>query len=158
MKNSKTMHKNKKQSGFSIVELSIVLAIIAAAVAVILFSGSKMFGEAKKTAVLNDTAVAIPAAISICSSIHRGDLSSCNKDSLMRKAPTLETETACGDSWTIVASSTKVVLTYPLDSCESKDNIGNEVVEYVKELPRIDATNTSYTSSSSDLKITYLRK
>ncbi len=158
MNNLKTTNNNKKEGGFSIIELVMVLAIIAAATAVILFAGSKMFGQAKKTQVINDTAVAIPSAISICSSIHRGVLSSCNKDSLRRKSQTLESTTACGDIWTVVATATKVVLTYPLDSCESKNDIGNEVVEYVKELPRIDTTNTNYTASSSDIKITYLKK
>jgi hypothetical protein len=50
----------------------------------------------------------------------------------------------------------KIVLTYPLDSCSGKDNIGNEVVEYVAELPRIDSTGTRY--NSPKLTITYLRK
>jgi hypothetical protein len=31
----------------------------------------------------------------------------------MRKVQTLEEKTACGDTWTIAASATEVVLTYP---------------------------------------------
>jgi prepilin-type N-terminal cleavage/methylation domain-containing protein len=155
------MNKSKKitkQSGFSAIELMLVLAAISVFTMVVLFSASKFFGEGSKTQVINDTAVSIPSAVARCSKLHKGNLTSCTKASLLRKAPTLEATTACGDIWTVAPSATKIVLTYPLDSCSGKDNIGNEVVEYVAELPRIDSTATGTRYNSPKLTITYLRK
>ncbi len=161
MKNKQTNQQVKKEKGFSLIELVIVIAIVAALSAIVLIQGGKMFGEGSKQGVIQDVAVAIPSAVGICSKIHRGNLTSCTKASLMRKAATLETTTACGDSWTLgTASDTEVELKYPLTSCGDADDIGNEVVEYVKELPRIstDTAKTKYTSGDKTLIITYLKK
>ncbi|CAB5507995.1 hypothetical protein AZO1586I_2270 [Bathymodiolus thermophilus thioautotrophic gill symbiont] len=51
-------------------------------------------------------------------------------------------------------------MTYPLTSCGDANDIGDEVIEHVKRLPRIstDTSKTNYTSGSKSLKITYLRK
>ncbi|CAB5495786.1 hypothetical protein [uncultured Gammaproteobacteria bacterium] len=151
-------HKKIKQQGFSLVELVIVIAIVSALTALVLVAGGKMFSS--KQEVIADTAIAIPSAVSVCAKLHRSDLSSCNKSSLMRKVSTLEDKTACGDTWTITTSSTEVTLTYPLTSCGDANDIGDEVVEHVKRLPRIstDTSKTNYTSGSKSLKITYLRK
>jgi hypothetical protein len=80
----------------------------------VLVAGGKMFSS--KQEIITDTAIAIPSAVSVCAKLHRGDLTTCNKSSLMRKVQTLEEKTACGDTWTIAASATEVVLTYPLTS------------------------------------------
>jgi prepilin-type N-terminal cleavage/methylation domain-containing protein len=149
-------NKKIKQQGFSLVELMIVLAIISTLTIIVLVAGGKMFSS--KQEIITDTAIAIPSAVSVCAKLHRGDLTTCNKSSLMRKVQTLEEKTACGDTWTIAASATEVVLTYPLTSCSDADDIGSEVIEYVKELPRIstDISKTKYVSKS--LQITYLIK
>ncbi|CAB5495701.1 hypothetical protein BTHERMOSOX_1003 [Bathymodiolus thermophilus thioautotrophic gill symbiont] len=154
MKDEKTM----KQRGFSLIELVIVIAIIAVLSVVVLFSGSQMFSEGTRRGVLIDTTVAIPAAINLCSKIHRGDLSGCNKESLMRKVPTLDEKTACGDLWSIAPADDQVVLTYPLTSCEDRKDIGEDIVEYVLELPRISKPSTAYTNSDFTIRITYLKK
>jgi competence protein ComGC len=160
MKNRKNniQIQNKKQSGFSIIEFVLVLAAVVSITALIIFSGTKLFGQGAKTQVITDTSVTIPSAVAICSRIHKGDLSKCSKESLLRKSQTLEEKTVCGDNWTIVASADEVVLTYPLVSCADKDDIGNEVVEYVGQLPRIDTSTSKTNYTSPNIKITYLRK
>jgi hypothetical protein len=40
---------------------------------------------------------------------------------------TLKEKTVCGDTWTIAASATEVVLTYPLTSCSDADDSFSQV-------------------------------
>lgn len=156
-------NKNK-QSGYTIAEFAGV-GVLAVIVVLGVYTGvAKLSSIPTKTAVMAEVLNHIPSGILQCTKINRGDMTTCTADNIIQKVSSLETgaKTPCGDTWTFAtAAADKVVLNYFLTSCEDKDSLGEELLEVVKKLPRIDKTTTgatSYDSANSKLKVTFLKK
>lgn len=151
-------NKNK-QSGYTIAEFAGV-GVLAVIVVLGVYTGvAKLSSIPTKIAVMAEVLNHIPSGILQCTKINRGVMTNCTAANIIQKVSSLtDDKTPCGDTWTFDAPSTadKVVLNYPLTSCEDKDFLGEELLEVVKKLPRIDKATTSY--DNSILKVTFLKK
>lgn len=154
--NNKKQITNNKQAGLALADLIMYLVGVAAltVVALAMFGDTK--GKISHSGVKEEVSVFFPVAVQSCLNRTRNDLSGCTaaKITTVSISPLSSTTTACGDTWSVVASAASVVLTYPLDGCIDNDSFGGELETELTALHKISA---AYSESTDDLSVTYSR-
>lgn len=129
----------KKQGGYTLVELGLVLIVILILGGVIYASFTALYNSAKDQAVETEI-LQFNLALHRCLDRDRTSLSACNNDKIILYSGLTSTSTACGDTWSAAASANNVAFTYPLSSCEDPDGLGASLASKIDPLPNVSAT------------------
>jgi type II secretory pathway pseudopilin PulG len=132
----------KKQGGYTLVELGLVLIVILILGGVIYASFTALYNSAKDQAVETEI-LQFNLALHRCISRNNLDLSTCNNNKIILYSGLTSTTTACGDTWSATPTINDVVFTYPLNSCEDSDGLGDSLVKKIDLLPNVFATYTT---------------
>jgi len=152
-------NRKNKQAGIALLDVVLALVVVGIVVGVIYNMGASAKLSVAQKQVKEETKGFFPVAISNCLSRTRGDLSSCNAATIITRSisPLVSTTTPCGDTWSAVATAPSVVVTYPIDQCGDNADRDAFGVALAADLNPEVKINASYSSSSNDLTITYLR-
>lgn len=145
---------NKKSKGFGIG--SILLGIVAAGIigTGLIASISSTTNTAKEANVYTFFTDGISTAISLCYT-SSNSFTGCDKTRLQSigKIKTAQLSTEWGDTWTATAVASQTTIVYPLDSSDTADTIGaNLVTKLTQSSVQLTA---SYDNSTDDLTVVY---
>jgi Tfp pilus assembly protein PilE len=129
----------KKQDGYTLVELGLVLIVILILGGVIYASFTALYNSAKDQQVETEI-LQFNLALHRCISRNNLDLSTCTNDKIILYSGLTSTSTACGDTWSAAASADNVAFTYPLTSCEDSNGLGDSLAQKINQLPKVSAT------------------
>lgn len=128
----------KKQGGYTLVELGLVLIVILILGGVIYASFTALYNSAKDQQVEKEI-LQFNLALHRCLDRDRTSLSACNNDKILLYSGLTSDTTACGDTWSATPTQDNVVFTYSLESCEDKDDLGESLVLKIKDMPNVEA-------------------
>jgi type II secretory pathway pseudopilin PulG len=129
----------KKQGGYTLVELGLVLIVILILGGVIYASFTALYNSAKDQAVETEI-LQFNLALHRCLDRDRTTLDNCTEAKIQLYSGLTSTTTACGDTWSATPTINDVVFTYPLSSCEDSDGLGDSLVKKIDLLPNVSAT------------------
>ena len=129
----------KKQGGYTLVELGLVLIVILILGGVIYASFTALYNSAKDQQVETEI-LQFNLALHRCLDRNNANLSACNNDKIILYSGLTSTSTACGDTWSAAASVDNVAFTYPLTSCEDSQGLGDSLAQKINQLPKVSAT------------------
>ena len=129
----------KKQSGYTLVELGLVLIVILILGGVIYASFTALYNSAKDQQVETEI-LQFNLALHRCLDRDRTSLSACNEAKIQLYSGLTSTTTACGDTWSATPAANNVVFTYPLGRCEDSDGLGASLESKINQLPNVSAT------------------
>jgi type II secretory pathway pseudopilin PulG len=136
----------KKQGGYTLVELGLVLIVILILGGVIYASFTALYNSAKDQQVEKEI-LQFNLALHRCLDRDRESLSTCTNDKIILYSGLTSTSTACGDTWSAAASANNVAFTYPLTKCEDSDGLGASLENKINKLPKVSAVYTTGTNS-----------
>ncbi len=144
MKNS-NKNKNgntlKKQGGYTLVELSLVLIVILLLGGGIFSSFTALYNSAKDQQV-EEEVLQFGVALQRCVSRDSTSLAICDEAKIQLYSGLTSTTTACGDTWSAVTARKDVTITYPLSKCEDFDSLGDSLAIKMN-LPNASASYVS---------------
>jgi len=143
----------KKQGGYTLVELGLVLIVILILGGVIYASFTALYNSAKDQAVETEI-LQFNLALHRCLDRDRTSLSACNGAKIQLYSGLTSNTTACGDTWSAVPSANNVAFTYPLGRCEDSDGLGASLESKINQLPNVSAV---YTTATNNLVVTGTR-
>lgn len=143
----------KKQGGYTLVELGLVLIVILILGGVIYASFTALYNSAKEQAVETEI-LQFNLALHRCLDRDRTSLSACNDAKIQLYSGLTSNTTACGDTWSAVPTANNVAFTYPLISCEDSDGLGVSLENKINQLPNVSAV---YATATDSLVITGTR-
>jgi type II secretory pathway pseudopilin PulG len=132
----------KKQGGYTLVELGLVLIVILILGGVIYASFTALYNSAKDQAVETEI-LQFNLALHRCLDRDRTSLSACDGDKILLYSGLTSTTTACGDTWSAAPAVDNVVFTYPLTKCEDSDGLGASLERKIDQLPNVSAAYAS---------------
>jgi type II secretory pathway pseudopilin PulG len=140
----------KKQGGYTLVELGLVLIVILILGGVIYASFTALYNSAKDQQVEKEI-LQFNLALHRCLDRDRASLSACDGDKILLYSGLTSDTTACGDTWSAASSENSVVFTYPLTKCEDGDELGASLAQKINKLPKVSAV---YTPGTGNLVVT----
>ena len=132
----------KKQGGYTLVELGLVLIVILILGGVIYASFTAIYNSAKDQQVEKEI-LQFNLALHRCLDRDRTSLTDCNENKIKLYSGLTSTTTACGDTWSATSAADNVAFTYPLGSCEDSDGLGASLESKINELPNVSAAYAS---------------
>lgn len=147
------MNKNKikKQGGFSIVELLVVIAVITVLTLAIYSGKDAIYAKNNRSLVQKELQIYFPNAVLECNIYYR-TLIGCDKDRIVELSALQNTNTVFGDTWSVVDSANEIVVTYPLTSADNAIKQCLNLKAALDNMSKISATCTG-----SILAVTYKR-
>lgn len=136
----------KKQGGYTLVELSLVLIVILILGGVIYASFTALYNSAKDQQVETEI-LQFNLALHRCLDRDRTSLAACNGTKIKLYSGLTSNTTACGDTWSAASTANNVAFTYPLGSCEDSDGLGASLAQKINQLPNVSAVYTTATNS-----------
>jgi type II secretory pathway pseudopilin PulG len=129
----------KKQGGYTLVELGLVLIVILILGGVIYASFTALYNSAKDQEVEKEI-LQFNLALHRCLDRDRTSLSTCSEAKIQLYSGLTSTTTACGDTWSAAPAADNVAFTYPLGRCEDSDGLGASLAQKINQLPNVSAT------------------
>jgi type II secretory pathway pseudopilin PulG len=143
----------KKQGGYTLVELGLVLIVILILGGVIYASFTALYNSAKDQEVEKEI-LQFNLALHRCLDRDRTSLDACNEAKIQLYSGLTSNTTACGDTWSATPAADNVAFTYPLGRCEDSDGLGASLERKINQLPNVSAV---YTTATKGLVITGTR-
>lgn len=135
----------KKQGGYTLVELSLVLIVILLLGGAIFASFTALYNSAKDQQI-EEEMLQFNLALQRCIGRDDTTLDTCTEDKIILYSGLTSTKTACGDVWIYTRGVNSVEFKYSLDSCEDKDGpggLGESLALKVNAMPNTTAVYTS---------------
>jgi len=132
----------KKQGGYTLVELGLVLIVILILGGVIYASFTALYNSAKDQAVETEI-LQFNLALHRCLDRDRTTLVACSEAKIQLYSGLTSNTTACGDTWSATPTANDVVFTYPLSSCEDSQGLGDSLALKINKLPNVSAAYTA---------------
>jgi type II secretory pathway pseudopilin PulG len=143
----------KKQGGYTLVELGLVLIVILILGGVIYASFTALYNSAKDQEVEKEI-LQFNLALHRCLDRDRTTLVACSEAKIQLYSGLTSNTTACGDTWAATPAANDVTFTYPLGRCEDSDGLGSSLEKKINQLPNVSAV---YTTATNNLVITGTR-
>jgi prepilin-type N-terminal cleavage/methylation domain-containing protein len=155
--NKTTNQSTKAQKGFSLIELSMVISVIA----LLLIAANFAFNSVKRNLDVQEVTEALEfhfvTAVQQCQN-RRGNrnLTSCGTvAAITAVSPLASATTPFGDTWGVAvpaAIGSPLVVTYPLDGADDSDALGADLAI---KLSAINGVNAVFTAANDDIVVTY---
>jgi prepilin-type N-terminal cleavage/methylation domain-containing protein len=155
--NKTTNQSTKAQKGFSLIELSMVIAVIALLLIAANFAFTSVQNNLAVKQATEELEFHFPIAVQQCQ-YRRGprDLTECDTVAQITAVSTLSSDaTPFGDTWTVAAVTTlgaPLIVVYPLDSAPNPDTLGPDLATKLNLINRVSA---AYAAAANDITVTY---
>jgi prepilin-type N-terminal cleavage/methylation domain-containing protein len=155
--NKTTNQATKAQKGFSLIELSMVISVIALLLIAANFAFTSVQSNLAVKQATEELEFYFPVAVQQCQ-YRRGtrDLTECDTVAQITAVSALSSNaTPWGDTWTVAtvtAIGSPLIVTYSLDSAPNPDALGPDLATKLNLINRVSA---AYTASSNTIAVTY---
>jgi prepilin-type N-terminal cleavage/methylation domain-containing protein len=155
--NKTTNQATKAQKGFSLIELSMVISVIALLLIAANFAFTSVQSNLAVKQVTEELEFYFPVAVQQCQ-YRRGprDLTECDTVAQITAVSTLSSDaTPFGDTWTVAAVTAignDLIIVYPLTNAPNPDALGPDLETKLDLINRVSAT---YAAGSDTITVTY---
>ena len=143
----KTMNVPRKQTGFTLLEIVIAIAIVAMLAAMILPGLLRNRDDAQYSTALTLLQKEFPSAITRqLSRTNACNATTMTKDNFILRG--LRDKTVWGTDWTSAFAGNLVTITYPLTGANDVSQTGNDLVTALDPANNANITSVSFTGSN----------